>query len=164
MTMLTPSKVPRARFRSTTPRPRTIEVAFWITLAGMAAYVIFVVGAGIASAVQTGTPISPGVAVINLFVAVAPTTALIMLARHGERWARGFFTVGAVVIFIRSIVVVVVESVPAASVEALGWIALSIVLIALQATPAVLLWLPASNAYFRTVAEEKRRFRESILR
>lgn len=161
--MPTPSKVTPARFRSTTRRPRTLEVAFWITLAGMASNVIFVVAAGIASAIQTGTPISPGVAIINLFVAVAPTTTLIVFARRGERWARSFFTVGAVVIFIRSIFFVV-DSVRATAEDALGWIALSIALIALQSAPVVLLWMPPSNAYFRAVAAEKRRFREAMLR
>lgn len=161
--MPSPSTVTPARFRSAIRRPRTIEVAFWITLGAMALYVIFAVTVGIATAVRTGTPISPGAAVINLSIAVAPMTVMIVFARLGERWARGFFTLGAVLVLIKGLLLVIdiVRDTPE---DALSFVAFSIAVVVLQTAPAVLLCLPTSNAYFRAVAAEKRAFRQSILR
>lgn len=153
--MLTPSKVPRAQFRRTTRVPPSLNVALVVALVplGLVAYVTILW-------FQTGVT---GLAVLGLIIAVTPGVLLALLARAGHWWARALFTLGSLAVMIATIGNAV--NLWVTEPDERGFVIPSAILsLVVFGAPVVLLWQATSNAYFRAVAEEKRQFRESMLR
>lgn len=86
---------------------------------------------------------------------------LSLLARRGVNWARALILIGGSITLVGSVISVVVNPVSGVGLDGIVIVALIVILVAL---PPVFMWLPATNAYFRAVAEEKRIFRERQLR
>lgn len=156
--MPSPSKVPRAQFRRTTRVPPSLNVALVVGLLP-AVLTIYSLILGFSS----GDLALSGRAVLGLMVAFGPGVLLLLLARAGHWWARAVITLGSLVVLIAT--VVNAANLWVADPDGWGFVLVSNLLTLLMiAAPVVLLWLPASNAYFRAVAVEKRQFRESMLR
>lgn len=155
MSMPGPTKLPRAQFRRTTLVPPSLNVALVVALIpfGLVAYVTV-------RWIDTGVS---GLAVLGLIIAVGPGVLLVFLARAGHWWARALFTLGSLAVLVATIGNAV--NLWVTDPEERGFVIPSTILsIVMFGAPVVLLWLPASNAYFRAVAVEKRQFRESMLR
>ncbi|MDR6866127.1 hypothetical protein J2Y69_000712 [Microbacterium resistens] len=131
---------------SSTPAPTTVKIAFWILLVGLiidlVSGVVFIIsGFALQSSGQTanvdGTVTGGGIFIATgIVVLVLALIELIILwkLRAGRNWAR--------------IVITILEILALGSVFA-GVSVLSTIAIVLSIVALVLLWLPASNAYFR---------------
>ena len=139
---------PRFWLRPSAEPPLTVELAFWLTVAQ--------------PAVNLLTPPLPAFATLPLWVIVNLIVLWIAwLSRAGANWARILRTIGLALGVVSWILVVV--GVQASSTSGPEFVPI-VVNYALDIAAIVLLWRPASNAYFRAVAAEKRQFREAMLR
>lgn len=129
-----------------------MELAFWFSVAQTGASLV-------APREPNGIPLITSIAFIVVINAIALWIA--WLSRAGARWARVLRTIGAALglwVFLGSALAIMT---PYSSV---GEAIVSGLLAAADIAAIVLLWRPASNAYFRAVAAEKRQFREAMLR
>lgn len=136
--------LPRARFRPMTPRPRIVEVAFWLMVVQVAVLVV--------------PPITFNIGVL-IFNAAYLWVA--WRVRNGASWAR---VIRSIVALLGLVWVAVSISGVSTAITTRTELITYGVLYALDAAAVVLLWLPSSNAYFPAVAAEKRNFRETMLR
>ena len=127
-----------------------MELAFWLAVAQTGA------------ALVAPWPASTGVVNVVLFVVVNGIMLWIMwLARGGANWARILRTVGVPLVLVVFVLTGLGVRTPF---ESVADVIFSTLQLALDVVVVVLLWRPASNAYFRAVAAEKRQFREWMLR
>jgi hypothetical protein len=119
--------------------PQTVEAAFWLVIASTALGFCTSVFTLLLGALSGHTP-SITIYVIGTFVGIGLRVLFAFAVRQGANWARILLTLGA-----------------ALSVIGLGagFTVISLVLVAIAAGTAVLLWLPSSNAFFRDVAADK---------
>lgn len=115
-------------------------------------------------AMVAGQELSVGTTILGIVVTLGPGVLLVWLARAGHWWARAIFSVGSAVVILG--IAIGTVTMWTGTDQAESWvvrIAATIGSMFLVAAPVVMLWLPASNAYFRAVAVEKRQFRRAHL-
>lgn len=129
--------------------PSTVKISFWIILLGLIADVVFAIiiltaGISLMNSGESGTlegyAVSGGMLLtVSIGALVLALIELLVLSRMkaGRNWAR----IVVSILEILSIAAVVTQPHP------IGWVALVLSIIAL-----VLMWVPTSNAYFRSSA------------
>jgi hypothetical protein len=139
-------------FRPSAQPPLTVELAFWLSVAQTGASLV-------APREPNGLPLISTVAFIVVINAIALWIA--WRSRSGAHWARILRTIGAALSVWSVLGSAVAIMTPYSTV---GEAIISALLAAVDIAAVVLLWRPASNAYFRAVGAEKRQFREAMLR